>query len=624
MKGIRLGALIVVLWGVVLWGCGGSGGDDDGPGPDDPVVLDPPTARVTVPLGGSVAQAYRVFSVAPNGDRSEITSGCTLSLDPTFGSVSGATIDVLPHGGETVVQAACGTRGATSQLIVNLTGRIVIGPGTPGNAPDLFAVATTGTDAARTPVIEYPIDQAVSPVNMPSLELQWAPAGNDLFHAILTSSHALIDVYTTSLEAAIDATDWPAIAYTAAGGDLTITVEALAQAAPATKFVGAPVKLTMSRDAIDRTAIYYWASSQGQIMNQTFGSTEAATQVRGDCTSCHSLSRAGTRLGYSRCVGNDCGQLYAGFMKYDVVTRTWVDTVNANDRAIHGSYTTFAPVGNPFPTDDTSVAIVTMSDGSLTLYDPDTGAAVPSNLTEIASHGPGAPRAALMADWSADGASVVYASTPHPGQWIDLSDSAIAKLSYVYAGGTHTFGEPQFLVQAPLTLSNGVYTNFFFPSFSTDGALVVFNGARAAWRNGSDARAPGQRLLLAESSGAWSSDLPALNGGDVDVDITWPHWAPGDSEDYYWVVFASERDYGHKVTQGNTAQSCIANGVRQCKQIWVGAISKAKLAAGAGTIDPSAPPMWLPGQNHQTNNISPYWTTGLPIGGPPPPPPPGR
>lgn len=598
----------------VFSACGGPGDDDDGgPGPDDPVELDPPLARVTVPLGQSVPQAYRVLSVAADGTRTEITAQCTLTVDPQFGNVAAATVNVRAHGGETQVRAACGTRSAMSTLIVNLTGRIVIGPNTPGNAPDLFVVATPAVDGARTPLIEYPFDQAVSPVNMPSLELQWTPAGNDLFHATFTSAYAAIDVYTTGLEALIEGTDWPAIAYTAAGGDLTITVEALSQAAPATKYVSAPVALTMSRDAIDRTAIYYWASSQGAIMNYSFGSTEAATQVRGECTSCHSLSRSGTRLGYSRCVNNDCGVLYAGFMKYDVATGTWLDTVNANSLTIHGSYTTFSPVGNPFPTDDQALAIVSMSNGTLALYDPDTGQPVASNLSEVASHGPGAPRSALMADWSADGASVVYASTPHPGQWIDLGDGGIAKMSYTYAGGAHTFGEPQFIVPSPQVLSNGTYGNFFFPSFSTDGALVVFNAARSGWRNFNDARAAGQRLMLAESSGAWVSDLAAMNGGDVDVDITWPHWAPGDSADYYWVVFASQRDYGHKATLANTEPSCVANGVRQCKQIWIGAISKERIATGGGAIDPSAPPMWLPGQNHRTNNISPYWTAGVPI-----------
>jgi Tol biopolymer transport system component len=576
----------------------------------DSIVIEPAGAHVSVPLDGTVTTTYAVYGETA-GVRTDITARCALGIDPTFGAVAGPNIKLQPHGGKTSVSAVCGARSAATDLFVTLTGAVV-GAGAPANAADLFTAATPGTDPARAPTIEYPIDHAVSPVNMPSLELQWTAAGDDLFHANLASAYAAIDVYAATPEAALAGLTWTAIAYTAAGGDLTITVEGLAQAAPTSKFAGAPITLTMSRDAIDQTAIYYWASSQGNIMSQTFGSTDPATQVRGDCTSCHSLSRAGTRLGYSRCVGNDCNQLYAGFLHYDGTTATWTEPVNANDKAIHGSYTTFAPIGNPFPTDAQSLAIVSMINGTLALYDPDTGAAVASNLADVSTHGPGAPRSGLMADWSPDGASVVYASSPNANQWIDLSGGAIAKLGYTYSGGTHAFGEPQFLVQGPLTLGNGTYTNFFFPSFSADGALIVFNAARAQWRNFSNARTAGQRLMLTDAAGTWISDLAALNGGDADYDITWPHWAPGDSTDYYWVVFASERDYGHKLTLGNTSPSCVSNGVKQCKQIWIGAIKKAALAAGGGA-DPSAPPMWMPGQNFQTNNISPFWTARPPV-----------
>ena len=52
------------------------------------------------------------------------------------------------------------------------------------------------------------------------------------------------------------------------------------------------------------------------------------------------------------------------------------------------------------------------------------------------------------------------------------------------------------------------------------------------------------------------------------------------------------------------------NGVKQCKQIFIGAIERTKLGSGA---DPSAPPMWMPGQDIAADNISPYWT--LPASG---------
>ena len=50
--------------------------------------------------------------------------------------------------------------------------------------------------------------------------------------------------------------------------------------------------------------------------------------------------------------------------KYDPAAQAWTETVNANAKAIPGSYTTFSPIGNPFPDDNQSLAIVSMSSGT--------------------------------------------------------------------------------------------------------------------------------------------------------------------------------------------------------------------------------------------------------------------
>jgi hypothetical protein len=572
----------------------------------DSIDVEPPTATLTVGFTGVAMQSYRVYGVKA-GAKTEITTTCHLAIDASFGTSTGATVTVGGHGGATTVTANCAGQTGTAALVVKLTGAVVVGMA-PANAATMFGTATAGTDTTRVPHLEYPADGAVTPRNIPPIEAQWTTAGNDLFHVSLTSPYVAVDVYTTAAEAALSDSQWTSLTDSVFGGPIDITVEGMLRSAPTTRFASRSVRLNVARDTIDKTAIYYWASSKGSLMTQTFGDTGAPDLVKDDCTSCHSVSRAGSRLGYSRCVGGDCGQLFAGFMKYDKSSMSWKEVVNADNKTIHGSYTVFAPQGTPFPDDTKSVAIVSMIDGTLALYDPDTGNPVQSNLNTVSTHGPGAPRSGLMADWSADGSRIVFASTPHPGQWIDLSDGLIATMSYHYANGVHTFGEPEFLISQPIMLNGKSYSNLFFPSFSPDGTLVVFDAARDSWRNFTVAASAGQRLMLAAANGAWTVDLTALNGGTDDGDVTWPHWAPGDTTDYYWVVFSSERNYGHEVTAANSAAPCVANGVKQCKQLWIGAIDKRKVMTANMPMDPSAPAIWLPGQDTQADNISPYWT----------------
>jgi hypothetical protein len=568
----------------------------------DSIEVDPPVATLAIPLNGTATQDYQIFGI-DGVHKVDITATCSLTVDPAFGAFTAATLTANARGGKTSVLATCDDLTGNAELDIDLIGSLVVGMNTPANAADIFNAATLGTDASRASPMQYPLDGAVSPRNIPPIEIQWGAAGNDLFHIAITSGFASVDVYTSDLQATLAAADWEQIAASAAGDSLQFSLEGLAQAAPQTKYAGGSASIGMSHDVIDRTAIYWWASSKGDIMSQTFGDTGAPSVVQGGCTSCHSVSRTATRIGYSRCVGTpaDCGQLYAGFLRYDVPSGTWVESVDANNKTIHGSFTTFSPKGNPFPDDSQSVSIVSMVDGTLALYDPDSGMPVASNISVANVAG----QSSLMADWSPDGTKVLYTHTPNANQWIDLSGGSIMAMDYAYTGGAHTFGTPQQLIPNPITLPNGTYNNFFFPSFSADGELVVFNAARKGWRDSSGAKQTGVRLMLAQSAGQWYTDLTAMNGGQVDNDITWAHWAPTESSDYYWIVFSSEQDYGHELTAANTNPSCKNVGVQQCKQIWIGAIARNKLT---GTVDPSFAPMWVPGQDVQADNISPYWS----------------
>ncbi len=596
--GKRIAAAVAVL---SLCACAHhGGGDDDGGGTYSSVRISPDPVTLAIPLGGTATQDYIVLGTDGSGEH-DITSKCALDVDNNFGAFTNATLNATPHGGTTTVNATCNGTTGSGALTINLTGTAIVG-NAPASSDQLFGTATLTTDMSHQPTIEYPIDQAVAPLNIPAIEIQYTKANNDLFHIHLGAAHANLDVYTTDPQNTFSEADWITIANTAVGDHLVITVEGLVQASPLMKYASTPVVFNLSHDTIDTSAIYWWASSQGSIMSQVFGQTTAPTAVKANCSGCHSLSRSGSRIGYSRCVNGDCNS-NQGFLKYNATTQVWDEVVNADARAISGTYSTFAPLGNPFPDDSQAISMVTSMGGTFGLYDPDTGTAVPSNLAAVAP----TTGHVTMPDWSPDGTKVAFVSGNMNGESVDVSGGSISTMSYAYANGIHTFGTAQALVQQPIVVNNVTYTNLFFPSFSPDGQQLVFNASRTAWRNSNagQAAAPGQRLLLVNANGGAPVELAAMNGlGDHNV--TWPHWAPGATTDYYWIVFSSERDYGHEITQANHNAGCILNGVKTCKQIWIGAISKAALMAG--TVDPSFSPVWLPGQDKGADNISPFWT----------------
>ena len=112
--------------------------DTSGVRPGEP-VLDS-RAPLVVELGATATQGYTVYGV--NGTKkTDITAQCSLSIDPSFGEFSGATVTVLPRGGKTTVMAACSSLTGQALLAINLTGRVVT-PGTPADAPDLPPAGT--------------------------------------------------------------------------------------------------------------------------------------------------------------------------------------------------------------------------------------------------------------------------------------------------------------------------------------------------------------------------------------------------------------------------------------------------------------------------------------------------
>ena len=370
-----MGTRLVAL--ALLCACGHhhDGGDGDAGLTFSAIHVKPDAATLVVPLGGTATQDYTVLGTDSTRRARHHGELHARRSTATFGTFANATLTAVAarrhDAGHRDLRREHRERDAARSTST----------GTRSSAPraDQLRSAVRHRDArhdaANTPAIEYPIDQAVAPLNIPAIEIQYTTASNDLFHIHLASTYASLDVYTTDPQNTFSDADWIAIANTAVGDKLVITVEGLVQAAPATKYASTPVTFNLSHDTIDTSAIYWWASSQGSDHEPDVRPDHGADRREGQLQRLPLAvaRRLAHRLQPVR-RGRRADGEYVGFMHYDDQAKTWNEVVNADNKAIPGTYTTFAPLGNPFPDDTQSVALVTSMSGTFSLYDPDTGA----------------------------------------------------------------------------------------------------------------------------------------------------------------------------------------------------------------------------------------------------------
>jgi hypothetical protein len=192
--------------------------------------------------------------------------------------------------------------------------------------------------------------------------------------------------------------------------------------------------------------------------------------------------------------------------------------------------------------------------------------------------------------------------------------------------------------------------NNYYPSYSPDGQLIVFDrapkdtsvstltgcttGAQGACPNDSFSN-PAARVMLTKATAANATlDLEAANGSPAATPLkfsnSWPKWSPflqnykGDK--LLWIAFSSTRDYGLRVRNhqpgmyqcypadsyeqpGTAHHSAFAP---QCEQpqIWMAAVDVSTAVAQV-VHDPSRPAFWLPFQDINTHNHTPQWTQSV-------------
>jgi hypothetical protein len=149
---------------------------------------------------------------------------------------------------------------------------------------------------------------------------------------------------------------------------------------------------------------------------------------------------------------------------------------------------------------------------------------------------------------------------------------------------------------AATTLLSSSGENNYYPSYSPDGAWVVFNRSPDDSYNNIAAH-----LWAVRSSGGPPIALTTADDAG-DQGNSWPKWAPFAQtylgEPLLWVTVSSRRDYGLRLQQASMPADM------RTVQIWMAAFRPNQPPPS----DPSAPAFWLPIQSTSAGNHIAQWT----------------
>ena len=527
--------------------------------------------------------------------------------------------------------------------------------------------------AAGTPAINvvYPSDGVLVPPNMNVISVMWTPYGTPFTEFEVDFENAVTDMRVVTkcamqtmdteqpskasggCELILDVPMWDFLSKQNRGGDpVTITVRGTTDGKCANKSTDS-VNMSFAEDEM-LGAIYYWKSTVtssgvgGQVWVKSFGDSKPESLVTGSlggtCNGCHALSRDGVRM-FIDSDDDDSDD------EYSDVGASLIDMVTLKPLPGGGGRGNLGPGFGTWSADHTEF----MESNGLFDQNP------PTNVFFLYDGVAGAKQKTVtlagmsfvtMPDWSPDGKRVVYVEPGATASWTNSHGTPLNDDDHVFGGSLYTIaysGSQTFGTISPLLKSAG--ENNYYPSYSPDGLLVVFNRVAldTSVAKVNDCKAtgtppnrlcpndsfsnPAARIMVMPASGGTPVDLAAANGSPlasaVPLSNSWPKWSPflqnykGDK--LLWLAFSTTRDYGLRVRnhQPGMVQCYPADSYEDpgadhgqpfhsnCEQpqLWMAAVDVTKAAKGG--VDPSRTAFWLPFQDMTTHNHTPQWTQAV-------------
>ncbi len=516
----------------------------------------------------------------------------------TLGSFTASELTTtVDKGGQTEVVATAGAITGSTGVTIRLE-QSYSDPGS--TLPGDPAAPFTGTDdPGRAPGLVYPNDGVLVPPNLGRLELHFMPgANNTLFQLTFESAVLHLEVYlrcTQPMNGGCiyqpDPQVWAWIAESQRGGaPLTWHVRGTDDAGTSVGTSGdfsirfAPENVT--------GGIYYWTTTKKAIMRFDFASdTQTVAEqfigtemTGGTCVGCHALSRDGKKM-----VAEAGGQNDGRVLLLDVATKQPLVPFGSTEKSNFESWN-----------HDGSAYVGVYGDKNATnfnlmVFDGTTGA-----VTETIDAGGASANPTDHPDWSPLGDRIAFVN-------VGVKNT----LQKMYNGEIRTVAQSGGTWQPPVVLvPRAAGKNRYYPAFSPDGNLLVFNESTCnAGNTGSecdadtdptatlyaiDAIAGGTPTALVNANAAGVAD-----GATTALTNSFPKWNPfsfrltSAGGRLAWITFSSTRQYGLRSPPGNGTL------------LWMAAID---LDAPAGS-DPSFTAFALPFQDFATSNHIAQWTT---------------
>ena len=460
---------------------------------DSPVALpttlqiEPAAVTVTVVDGHVVTTPYTATVIDDDGSARDVTAQTTFGIATAFGSFSGPTLSVTGAAlGPTEVVAKF--EDLTADAAITVYSRATYGDGA--------ALFSAPRDPSCAPAITYPTRNTIVPRGLPSFEVHWADASDDIFELALKTTYLDVRVYTRGADA--DTPFWTLVPawdrLTAEREPIELVVTGTTEADPQSVCTSSTQRVYVANEAL--VGGVYWSSPVG-VMRYDVAHEVTAPLL--PAASSVGVISAGDPI---RCVGcsitSDGSRIAVpgpSSVIYDIATHALVDTARTWDAA------SFDPIGSKLVIENTgTLELITAGGDSLATISDD-GVATDPQL-------------------SPDGTQLANIETFTNGDAIVVRS---------FDNATNTFGDARTLVAADATHAS--------PAWSPDGKWLAFT------------------RTIGDVSSIW---VVAADGSQPPIQVTLPgadytaraRWVPGSytfgPSRFFFLTFDSTQSFGQR------------------------------------------------------------------------------